>query len=107
MITPMDTEDRTHDDAELSSELDGFLEAAARSDSWRVERTLKSSPFETTELVRFRGASGGELGPFIRKRIDCSAARTSGSGTPSAQASSCTAFRAWSSASARATSCRS
>lgn len=73
MITPMDTEDRTHDDANLSSELDGFLEAAARSDSWRVERTLKSSPFETTELVRFRGASGGELGPFIRKRIDCSA----------------------------------
>lgn len=73
MITPMDTEDRTHDDADLSSELDGFLEAAARSDSWRVERTLKSSPFETTELVRFRGASGGELGPFIRKRIDCSA----------------------------------
>ncbi|HJA00194.1 MAG TPA: protein kinase [Candidatus Collinsella stercoripullorum] len=69
----MDTEDRTHDDADLSSELDGFLEAAARSDSWRVERTLKSSPFETTELVRFRGASGGELGPFIRKRIDCSA----------------------------------
>lgn len=73
MITPMDTEDRTHDDADLSSELDGFLEAAARSDSWRVERTLKSSPFETTELVRFRGAFGGELGPFIRKRIDCSA----------------------------------
>ena len=73
MITPMDTEDRTHDDADLSSELDGFLEAAARSDSWRVERTLKSSPFEMTELVRFRGASGGELGPFIRKRIDCSA----------------------------------
>lgn len=73
MITPMDTEDRTHDDADLSSELDGFLGAAARSDSWRVERTLKSSPFETTELVRFRGASGGELGPFIRKRIDCSA----------------------------------
>lgn len=73
MITPMDTEDRTHDDADLSSELGGFLEAAARSDSWRVERTLKSSPFETTELVRFRGASGGELGPFIRKRIDCSA----------------------------------
>lgn len=73
MITHMDTEDRTHDDADLSSELDGFLEAAARSDSWRVERTLKSSPFETTELVRFRGASGGELGPFIRKRIDCSA----------------------------------
>lgn len=73
MINPMDTEDRTHDDADLSSELDGFLEAAARSDSWRVERTLKSSPFETTELVRFRGASGGELGPFIRKRIDCSA----------------------------------
>lgn len=73
MITTMDTEDRTHDDADLSSELDGFLEAAARSDSWRVERTLKSSPFETTELVRFRGASGGELGPFIRKRIDCSA----------------------------------
>lgn len=73
MITPMDTEDRTHDDADLSSELDGFLEAAARSDSWRVERTLKSSPFETTEFVQFRGASGGELGPFIRKRIDCSA----------------------------------
>lgn len=54
-------------------ELDAFLATADRADSWRVERTLKRSPFETTELVSFVGACGGTLGPFVRKRIDCSA----------------------------------
>lgn len=54
-------------------ELDAFLAATDRADSWRVERTLKRSPFETTELVSFVGAAGGTLGPFVRKRIDCSA----------------------------------
>ena len=54
-------------------ELDAFLAATDRADSWRVERTLKRSPFETTELVSFVGAGGGTLGPFVRKRIDCSA----------------------------------
>ena len=37
--------------------------------SYRVERVLKESPVERTELVWFRGAGGGELGPFVRKRI--------------------------------------
>ena len=54
-------------------ELDAFLAATDRADSWRAERTLKRSPFETTELVSFVGAGGGTLGPFVRKRIDCSA----------------------------------
>lgn len=54
-------------------ELDAFLAATDRADSWRVEQTLKRSPFETTELVSFVGAGGGTLGPFVRKRIDCSA----------------------------------
>lgn len=39
------------------------------SDTYRVERTLKESPVERTELVWFRGLGGGELGPFVRKRI--------------------------------------
>lgn len=53
--------------------LDEHLEATARAQSWRVRKVLKETPFETTELVMFAGASGGELGPFVRKIIDCAA----------------------------------
>ena len=53
----------------LSSELDAFL-ASEFDGPWLVERTLKSSPHEVTELVRLQGASeGGER--FVRKRIEC------------------------------------
>ncbi|MDM8245531.1 serine/threonine-protein kinase [Collinsella tanakaei] len=56
-----------------STPLDEYLLACARADSWRVDRVLKESAFETTEVVYFQGSHGGELGPFVRKRIDCSA----------------------------------
>lgn len=71
----MDTDTLRHSDgdAALSSGLDAFLSAVDRAGSWRVERVMKSSPFETTEVVYFVGVGGGELGPFVRKRIDCSA----------------------------------
>lgn len=69
----MDTGVTTTDRVGLSSELDAFLAGRERADSWRVERVLKESSFETTEVVWFRGVNGGELGPFIRKQIDCSA----------------------------------
>lgn len=53
----------------ISSELDAFL-ASEFDDPWLVERTLKSSPHEVTEVVRPHGASeGGER--FVRKRIEC------------------------------------
>lgn len=60
-------------DAALRSELDEHLAAWERSSSWRAVRTLKESDFELTEVVRFEGAGGGSLGPFVRKTIDCSA----------------------------------
>ncbi len=47
-----------------------YLSALARDDSYRVAETLKRTPYETTEVVFFTGAQGGELGPFVRKRID-------------------------------------
>ena len=47
-----------------------YLDALARDDGYRVERVLKSAPCEATEVVYFIGATGGELGPFVRKRID-------------------------------------
>ena len=56
--------------------LAGFLEQAERDACFRVARTLKASPSETTELVYFAGANGSELGPFVRKLI----ARGSGLG---------------------------
>lgn len=60
-------------DGATPERLDAFLSACERADSWRVVRTLKESGFETTELVEFEGARGGALGPYVRKRIDCSA----------------------------------
>lgn len=67
----MDDMHATGRDLEVS--LDEFLSAHERAESWRVERVLKSSAFETTELVWFDGATGGSLGPFVRKRINCAA----------------------------------
>ncbi len=70
-MTAMDTNGTT--DRTAPERLDAFLSACERADSWRVVRTLKQSDFETTDLVEFEGARGGALGPFVRKRIDCSA----------------------------------
>lgn len=73
MMGAMDTQDPTYVDDELMAELAEHLSSLARDDSYRVDRVLKRSPVETTELVYFEGSGGGSLGPFVRKRIDASA----------------------------------
>lgn len=48
-----------------------YLEALARDTCYRVDRVLKESTAETTEVVYFAGArDGAELGPYVRKRLD-------------------------------------
>lgn len=73
MMGAMDTQDPTYADDELMAELAEHLSSLARDDSYRVDRVIKRSPVETTELVYFEGSGGGSLGPFVRKRIDASA----------------------------------
>lgn len=73
IMDAMDTQDLTYADDELAVALAGHLSSLARDDSYRVDRVLKCSPVETTELVYFEGSGGGSLGPFVRKRIDASA----------------------------------
>ncbi len=62
MMNPMDEHD-------VTDELGRFLAHRDRQDAYRVERALKRTPFETTELVYFPGPAQSELGPFVRKRI--------------------------------------
>ncbi len=62
MMNPMDEHD-------VTDELGRFLAHRDRQDVYRVERVLKRTPFETTELVYFPGPAQSELGPFVRKRI--------------------------------------
>ncbi len=50
-----------------------YLDALARDDCYRVQRVLKQSPHETTEVVYFVGTNDARLGPFVRKRISCDA----------------------------------
>lgn len=69
----MDTQTPTYFDDELTAALAEHLASLDRDDSYRVERVLKRSSVETTELVYFEGTDGGSLGPFVRKRIDASA----------------------------------
>ena len=69
----MDTQTTTYSDDELTAALAEHLASLDRDDSYRVERVLKRSSVETTELVYFEGTGGGSLGPFVRKRIDASA----------------------------------
>ena len=69
----MDTQGPTYSDDELTAALAEHLASFDRDDSYRVERVLKRSSVETTELVYFEGTGGGSLGPFVRKRIDASA----------------------------------
>lgn len=69
----MDTQSSTYSDDELTAALAQHLASLDRDDSYRVERVLKCSDVETTELVYFEGSGGGSLGPFVRKRIDASA----------------------------------
>ena len=69
----MDTQTPTYSNDELTAALAEHLASLDRDDSYRVERVLKRSSVETTELVYFEGTGGGSLGPFVRKRIDASA----------------------------------
>lgn len=64
----MDT-DATYD-AAFDAELASHLASCERSGGYRVLEVLKESDFERTEKVVFVGEDGGELGPFVRKRID-------------------------------------
>lgn len=73
MMEAMDTQTTTYSDDELTATLAEHLASLGRDDSYRVERVLKRSSVETTELVYFEGTGGGSLGPFVRKRIDASA----------------------------------
>lgn len=73
MMETMDTQTPTYSDDELAAALAEHLTSLDRDDSYRVERVLKHSHVETTELVYFEGTGGGSLGPFVRKRIDASA----------------------------------
>ena len=73
MMDAMDTQSPTYSDDELTAALAGHLASLERDDSYRVDRVLKHSDVETTELVYFEGSGGGSLGPFVRKRIDASA----------------------------------
>ena len=73
MMDAMDTQSTTYSDDELTAALAQHLASLDRDDSYRVERVLKCSDVETTELVYFEGSGGGSLGPFVRKRIDASA----------------------------------
>lgn len=72
MMDAMDTQSPTYSDDELTASLVEHLASLDRDDSYRVERVLKLSDVETTELVYFEGSGGGSLGPFVRKRIDAS-----------------------------------
>ena len=62
-------------DAGFSSDLDAWLAATDRSqmtpaDRYVVDRTLKETPYETTEVVYRRNSQGrATVGPFVRKRF--------------------------------------
>ncbi len=53
--------------------LSEYVEALAGDECYGVVRVLKKTAHETTEVVYFTGVSGGELGPFVRKRISSEA----------------------------------
>lgn len=63
-------ERKTDIDADFDAELASYLSSCEGAGSYRVLETFKSSDFEVTEKVVFCGRDGGELGPFVRKRID-------------------------------------
>lgn len=61
--------ERSDDIADFHGELDEFLVSAASATTWHVERVIKRSDFETTELVRGDPREGSS-GRYIRKRLD-------------------------------------
>lgn len=72
----MDEKKRTYPGGEggladdpLARDLATHLEALRRDDCYRVERTLRKSETEETQLVWFKGANGSEQGPYVRKYL--------------------------------------
>ena len=63
----IETTDGIHE--QLEGALGAGLFSSAPTDAYRVERTLKRTPAEVTELVWLRTAAGTELGPYVRKVI--------------------------------------
>lgn len=63
----IETTDGIHE--QLEGALGAGLFSFASADAYRVERTLKRTPAEVTELVWLRTAAGTELGPYVRKVI--------------------------------------
>jgi hypothetical protein len=55
-------------DSDFSQDLSAWLDDVA-DDRYEVDRTLKETADETTEVVYRRDDSGERLGPFVRKRI--------------------------------------
>ena len=63
----IETTDDIHE--QLEDALGAAASPSASADAYRVERTLKRTPAEVTELVWLRTAAGTELGPYVRKVI--------------------------------------
>lgn len=59
--------DSLHDELLASLKASG---ATTAPDAYRIERVLKESDFEKTQLVYIRTLDGGELGPYVRKLIN-------------------------------------
>lgn len=59
--------DSLHDELLASLKASG---ATTAPDAYRIERILKESDFEKTQLVYIRTLDGGELGPYVRKLIN-------------------------------------
>ena len=63
----IETTDDIHE--QLEDAFGAATSPSAFADAYRVERTLKRTPAEVTELVWLRTAAGTELGPYVRKVI--------------------------------------
>lgn len=53
----------------MHDQIEAYLGALERNEYYRVDEVLRSTYYETTELVFFVGQNGAESGPFIRKRL--------------------------------------
>lgn len=75
MMDAMDTQSPTYSDDELTASLVDHLASLDRDDSYRVERVLKLSDVETTELVYLRALAAGLSVPLsasasmLRRRL--------------------------------------
>lgn len=63
--------DSAGNDDEFSCALEQFVAQASQATTWHIDRVLKASAYETTELVSGAPAAG-PTGRYVRKRIDAS-----------------------------------